>query len=78
MTVFHMKTCSHLWHYLAEFCLEWEMFQIKVVEKIKAHVLCSVTFFRKFFHLWDNVEQYGGAREAADDNMAHARCMMDR
>ena len=39
-----MKMCSHLWQYLAEFILEWEMFQIKVVEKIKTHILFSVTF----------------------------------
>jgi hypothetical protein len=40
-----VKTFSHLWQYLAKFFLEWEMFQIKVVEKIKTHILCSVTFF---------------------------------
>jgi hypothetical protein len=40
-----MKTFSHLWQYLAEFFLEWEMFQRKFVEKIKTHILCSVTFF---------------------------------
>ena len=40
-----MKTYPHLWQYLAEFFLEWEFFQIKVVEKIKTHILCSVTFF---------------------------------
>ena len=40
-----MKTFSHLWRYLAELFLEWEMFQIKVVEKIKTHILHSVTFF---------------------------------
>jgi hypothetical protein len=34
-----MKTYSHLWQYLAEFILEWEMFQIKVVEKIKVDLL---------------------------------------
>jgi hypothetical protein len=56
--------------------LEWEMFQINVVDKIKIHILYSVTFFRKSFRLWDNVEKYGGAREAADDNMA-ARSMVD-
>jgi len=27
----------------------------KAVEKIKTHILCSVTFFRKSFRLWDNV-----------------------
>ena len=40
-----MKTFLHLWKYLAEFFLEWEMFQRKVVEKFKTHILCSVTFF---------------------------------
>jgi hypothetical protein len=40
----YTKMFSHLWQYIAEFFLEWEMFQIKVVEKIKIHVLCSVTF----------------------------------
>jgi hypothetical protein len=40
-----MKTFSLLWQYLAEFFLEWEMFQIKIVEKIRTHILCSVTFF---------------------------------
>jgi len=32
------------------------MFQTKVVEKIKTHILCSVTFFWKLCHLWGNVE----------------------
>jgi hypothetical protein len=39
-----MKTFSHLWQYIVEFFLEWEIFQIKVVEKIKIHILCSTTF----------------------------------
>jgi hypothetical protein len=39
-----MKTNIHLW-YLANFFLEWEMFQTKVVEKIKAHIFCSITPF---------------------------------
>jgi hypothetical protein len=64
-----MKTFVHLWQYLAEFYLEWEMFQIKVVEKIKTHILRSVSFLRKSCRLWDNVEKYGGAREATDDNI---------
>ena len=29
--------------YLAEFFLEWEMFQTKVVENLRTHILCSVT-----------------------------------
>ena len=42
-----MKTNSRFSSRLAEFFLEWEMFQTKVVEKIKPHILCSITFFRK-------------------------------
>jgi hypothetical protein len=32
------------WSYLAHLFLVWEMFQTKVVEKIKTHIMCSVTF----------------------------------
>jgi len=31
------------------------MFQTKVVQKIKSHILCSVTFPRKSCRLWDNL-----------------------
>ena len=34
-----MKTGVHLWQYLAEFFLEWEMFQTKGLQKIKTHVV---------------------------------------
>jgi hypothetical protein len=65
-----MNTFSHLWQYLAEFFLEWEMFEKKVVEKIKRHFL-FINFPppppRKSCRLWDNVEKCSGAREAADD-----------
>jgi hypothetical protein len=43
------------------------MFQIQVVEKIKTHISCSVTFF----------EKCGGAREDAE-NKAPARGMLDK
>jgi len=39
-----MKTYVHLWQYLAEFFLEWKMFQTEFVEKIKTHILYSITF----------------------------------
>jgi len=71
-----MNTDIHFWSYLAQFVLEWEMFQTKVVEKIKTHILCSITFFLKSCRLWDNVEKYGRAG-LATDNMAHALCMLD-
>jgi len=35
------------------------MFQTKVAENIKAHILYSITHFRKSYRLWDNVEKYG-------------------
>jgi hypothetical protein len=70
-----MQTFRHLWQYIAEFFLEWEMFQIKVVDKIKIHILYSITFLRKSCNLWNNVEKYGGAREAADYNMV-VHCMI--
>jgi hypothetical protein len=49
------------------------MFQTKVVEKIKTHILCSITFFRKSRRLRDNVEKYVRARQATDDNII--RCI---
>ena len=49
-----MKTNIHFLSYLAHNFLEWEMFQTKVVEKIKTHILCSITFFFPI-RLWDNV-----------------------
>ena len=39
------------------------MFQTKVVEKIKIHILCSITFFRKTCRLRENVEKYCTAGE---------------
>ena len=35
-----MKTYVHLWSFLAQFFLEWEVFQIKFVKKIKPYILC--------------------------------------
>jgi len=43
--VLYMKTARLFRSYLAQFFLETEMYATKVVEKIKTHVLCSVTFF---------------------------------
>jgi hypothetical protein len=43
------------------------MFEIRVVEKIKTHILCSITFFHKSHRLRDDVEKYGGGRGATND-----------
>ena len=45
------------------------MFQAKVVEKIKTHILCSVTFFRKSCRLRDNVGECGRTTQTTDDNI---------
>jgi len=45
MAVLYMQTDIHFVSYLTKFFLECEMFQTKFVEKIKTHILCSVTFF---------------------------------
>jgi hypothetical protein len=72
-----MKTDTHFWSYLSQFFLEWEMFRTKFVEKIKTHILCSVTFIWKSCSLFDNVENYCRAGLAIDNRMAHAHCMLD-
>ena len=53
------------------------MFQTKFVEKIKTHILHSVTHFRKSCRLGDNVEKYRIAAKARGDNMAQAHCILD-
>jgi len=53
------------------------MFQREVVEKIKTHILCSITFFRKPFRLSDNVEKQCRAGQAKNENIALAQSTMD-
>ena len=64
-----MKTLVHLWQCLVRFFLEWEMFETKIVQKIKTHILRPITLFRKSCRLWDNVEKYSTARQATDGNI---------
>ena len=69
-----MKTFVHSWQDLAEFLLEWEMFQTEVVEKIKTHILYSITphppppheYLAVYERVW---EKHGRTRQAADDNV---------
>jgi len=51
--------------HLSQFFLEWEIFQTKVVEKIK-YILRSITFVEN-----------RRAGQATDDNMAHGRYILD-
>jgi len=64
-----MGTHLQLFEYLAEFFLEWEMFQAVFSEKIKTQILCLITFFLKSCRLWDNLEKYGRAGQATDDKI---------
>jgi len=67
---FTCRPIVHLRYYLGKFSSEWEMFQTKVVVKLKIHILCSINFFfRKFCLLWDKVLKYGRARQAPDENI---------
>jgi hypothetical protein len=78
--LFTRKTPSYKTYtcqYLSHFSLEWQMFQTKVVEKAKTHILCSVSFFLKIMPPWDNVGKYCRVWQATDDNMAHVHCMQD-
>jgi GH35 family endo-1,4-beta-xylanase len=72
-----MKTKIHFWSYLTHLFLELEMFQKKVVEKIKTHILCSVNVFRKPCRFWDIVEKYYRTEQGTGGNTAHAYCMLD-
>ena len=54
-----MEINVHFLPYLAQFFLEWKMFQTNILEKIKTH-----NFFKKLSHLWDNVEKHCRAGQA--------------
>jgi hypothetical protein len=62
----------NLW-YLIELFWEWGTFWTKVVNKIRTHILSSVTFFQISCHLWD-VEKCGRVREATNNNVIWRLC----
>jgi len=45
------------------------MFHPNIVEKIKTHIFCLVTFSWKLCRLWGNVEKYCRAGQATDDKI---------
>jgi hypothetical protein len=51
-------------------------FRAKFVEKIKTHILCSVSFFPPENSAVYEI-QYCSAGQATDDNMAHALFLLD-
>jgi hypothetical protein len=62
---------------LATFFLEWEIFQIKFVEKITTYILHPATIFRKSCRLRDNVEKYCRGGQVIESNTMHKHCMLD-
>ena len=67
--VYFTWTRFHIYDCLAELCIEWEIFQIKIVEKIKTHVLSSVTFFSQIVPAYEIMSKNVVEPKAAD-NMA--------
>jgi hypothetical protein len=62
-----MKTSVHLWQYLAEFFLEWEILKMKFVEKIEKHFLYSI-FFSEILAFCE-MEKYGRVGHVTNDNI---------
>ena len=68
----------HFSSYIAQLFLEWEIFQARVVEKIKSQILISITFFENYAVyeiMWK--KKYYRPRQAADCIVAQAHCMLD-
>jgi hypothetical protein len=42
-----MQTDMHFWSHLAQFFLEWEMLQTKVVQETKTHIYVKYFFFNR-------------------------------
>jgi hypothetical protein len=71
----YLKTKGHFFLFFAEFFLAWKMCQAKNVEKIRTYILCLLTFFFFFCHLWDNVKKFGRAGQATGDNIIRRMCI---
>ena len=60
----------YIYNYISlSFSQNEKYFRQNVVEKIKTHILCSITAFRKSCPLQESVEKYGRSRKATDDNI---------
>jgi hypothetical protein len=74
-----METDIQFRSHLAQFFLEWEMFQTNVVEKLETHVMLyrGLKKKKKSCHLWDNLKKFCIAGQVTEDSTAHAHCMLD-
>ena len=77
-----MKTYVNLWQYFAEFFLELEMFQTKVVRNMKTHILCSVIFFfgnRAVYEImWRNMVRAKGATDGNKIRRMRFACWINK
>jgi hypothetical protein len=72
-----MNTYGHLWKYVAELFLEWEKFRQIYRENQNTHFMFNnLPPPKKSCRLWDNVEKYGTARQATDDNAGQGHRQM--
>jgi hypothetical protein len=73
--------CTFMIISLSRVFLERKMFQAKVAEKIKNHILCSVIFFPEnravYEIMWKNVVEADRPQMTIQYNKAHALCMLD-
>jgi len=72
-----MKTNTHFCLHVAEFFLEWEMFQTSALEEIETHFMPNNFFLRKSCLSLVKVEKYCRVGQVTDENMAHAHSMLD-
>ena len=59
-----MKTARRFLAYVAHLFLKWEVFQARVAEELKTHILCSITFFppenrATYGIMWKNTLEWG-------------------
>jgi hypothetical protein len=73
------KTFVYLRKYLVELFSDWRKFQTKLMEKVKIHVLCSISSSRKPYRIWENVWKiwYSQTGQRRPCNTAHEHCMLD-
>jgi hypothetical protein len=73
----HKKTLkTHFLTIAANFFLELEIFQAKLLQKTRnTHFTCSNFFLKKNLAVYEICGKYCTARQATDGNTANAHCM---
>jgi hypothetical protein len=70
-----VKTITHFCSYVAQFFLQWELFQTKVVDKIKTYIFFQKLYFesRTFYEItW---KKYRTAGQATEGNITWRTCI---